>query len=102
MQMLAASRTESFHKIEPLSRRGPFIPQIGFRNGIAGFEHIFRKDRKPLGGVVDKHISKLMIPTPQSPQHSAKYSGKSPYFGRFESELTCSVRSLSISNTKKR
>ena len=51
--------------------------------------------------VIYKYISKLMIPTPQSPQHSAKYSGKSPYFGRFESELTCSVRSLSISNTKK-
>ena len=49
--------------------------------------------------IVNKYISKLMIPTPQSPQHSAKYSGKSPYFGRFESELTCSVRSLSISNT---
>ena len=49
--------------------------------------------------VIKKNISKLMIPTPQSPQHSAKYSGKSPYFGRLESELTCSVRSLSISNT---
>ena len=58
------------------------------------FQHILRENTIPLGGIVHKNISKLMIPTPQSPQHSAKYSGKSPYFGRFESELTCSVRSL--------
>ena len=56
--------------------------------------HVFIEYPISASRIVYEHISKLMIPTPQSPQHSAKYSGKSPYFGRFESELTCSVRSL--------
>ena len=82
---------ETFFRISALRRQLPHLR-----------EHILDEDPVARGGVVDHDISKLMIPTPQSPQHSAKYSGKSPYFGRFESELTCSVRSLSISNTKSR
>ena len=54
-----------------------------FRNDIAFvlFYHIPNKYTVHLSGIVYSDISKMMIPTPQSHRHSAKYSGKNLYFG---------------------